>query len=179
MRPSTILASLVGIFLGAAEPAMAGDTSCGSLDIHIKSDIVKGDQQCRDGQVGRVDDGIALTEAIEINGHRFVLFLHHIEAGNRTSLIRQSFDQVLDDGSNFERIEDMTVYAAGNGYSARKFTGVMPEGTTYPCFALVRYAGNVFSGPRHLIFGLYCQFSDDEIEDSRIDETIEAIDTDF
>lgn len=179
MKPSTIFASLLGIFLGTAGPAMAGDTSCGSLDIHIKSDIVKGEQKCSDGQFGRIDDGIVLTESIEVDGARFSFFLDHVEAGTRTYLTRKGFDQILDDGTNFERFDDMTVYPAGKGYTARKFTGVMPEGKTYPCFALVRYAGNAFSGPRHLVFGLYCGSSGDDIEDGRIDDVIEAIDTDF
>lgn len=179
MRPSIIFASALGIFLATAGLTMAGDTSCGSLDIHIKSDIVKGDQQCKDGQFGRVDDGIALTEVIEVKGARFVFFLHHIEAGNRTYLTRQSFDKVLDNGSNFERVDNMTMHPAGNGYSAGKFTGVMPEGETYSCFALVRYAGNAFSGPRHLIFGLYCGSSGEVVENARINEVASAIELDF
>jgi hypothetical protein len=179
MRPSTIFASVLGIVLGTSSPALAGDTSCGSLDIRIKSEIVKGEQKCSDGQFGRIDDGIVLTESIEVEGARFSFFLDHVEAGTRTYLTRKGFDQVLDDGTNFERFDDMTVHAAGKGYSARKFIGVLPGGTSYPCFAIVRYAGNAFSGPRHLVFGLYCGTSGDDIEDARIDEVIEAIDTDF
>ena len=159
--------------------ALADDASCESLDIHLAGTAIAGDRNCRTGEMGSFDDGIAETELIEVKGIGFVFFLHHVNAGLRSYLTRQDFDKTLDGASNFKRVENMTVHPATGGYSVRKFTGITEDDQGVPCFALMQYSGTSFNGARHLVFGLYCQFRGDEVADDRIDEVMAGIDTDF
>lgn len=181
MRPSTIFALALGVVLGTTDATSAGDTSCASLDIHVKGDAVKGDQSCNDGQFGGIGrDGIGLTEALKVKGAGFVMFLYHVEAGVRTYLNQVDFEDLILDSSNFERLDSIKVHAASKGYSVRKFLGVVKaDNRSYPCFGLARYSGHVFSGYRHMVYGFYCEFVGDEVDAARVDEVMAAIDTDF
>jgi hypothetical protein len=181
MKSYNVMAVLLCILLGmAGGTARAGDASCSSLDIRVNGDAIKGAQTCKKGQHGNNDDGIGLTESIEINGPDFIFFLHHLNAGLRTSLIRRSLQEVIDDASDSDRIEGLTMYPAGKGFSAARFVSTFEKsGNVYYCLGMLRYSGTSFSGARHRVFGIYCESNGDEVTNARADEVIAAIETDF
>ncbi|MGH6934183.1 MAG: hypothetical protein ACREEE_17335 [Dongiaceae bacterium] len=177
---SFALFAIILISIAWSMSAAWADSACASLDIHVKSDAVSGNQNCKDGQTGGGDNGTALTESIEIKGSGSYLYVSHLAAGVRTYLNQRNFEALVQDGTNFDRVENFTVHPSINKFSVRKFTGFMEsDNRSYPCFALARYSGHVFSGYRHLVAGFYCEFIGEEVADTRVDEVMASIVTDF
>jgi hypothetical protein len=179
MKNSIVIAALILTLFTSGESG-AREASCGSLDIHINSGTISGTQDCETAQSGGVNlDGVGQVESIEINGPYYYVYMYHYVAGVRTYLTQTPLDELIRDSTSFAQIEKLTSYPSVRKFQVRRFVGVTEANVSVPCFAISRYAGTAFSGSRHLVFGLYCEFAGEQIEDARVEEVISAIDLDF
>jgi hypothetical protein len=151
------------------------DSDCDSFAVHLAASAPFWDIQC---------DGDGSHEFIQAFGeHESILVVSHDMAGHRHYLVRVQPKDITTWLDSFGTIKEWSDGTASHGFSVGTFRGVLKKepDSSVACFTFVRYSGHVpqTTGYRHAVWGFYCDAGPATVPDSRIDELLGSIESDF
>jgi hypothetical protein len=168
-----------GVCLLGLSPASAleatRDSDCDSFAVHLAASAPFWDIQC---------DSAGSHEVIQAFGeHESIFVVSHDMAGYRTYLVRVKPKNITTWLNSFGAIKEWTDGAENHGFAVGTFRGVLKKqpDNGVSCFSFMRYSGHVpqTTGYRHAVWGFYCDAGPGTVPDTRIDELLGSIESDF